>query len=100
MQDKEILDVITSNPNEEYRIIDESGRCFWGEVDEVSREQPTSDYTVISARMEPTDGLDSTAFLVGHPLPDESWMVNIHYFSSRLPTTERVERVEPSTGDS
>ena len=94
MQDKEILETITSNPNEEYCVIDGAGRCFSAEVDEVSREQPTSDYSVISARMYPIDGLDSTALLVGHPLQDSSWELILHYFSESLPMVESVERVE------
>ena len=95
MKDKEILETIASNPDKEYEVVDGAGRCFSAEVDEVSSEQPTSDYSVISARMDPIDGLDSTALLVGHPIPDESlWDLNLHYFSESLPMVESVERVE------
>ena len=103
MQNKEILDVITSNPNEEYRIIDESGRCFWAVPEKIVCEDTEENHTVISVRMSVRDGIDSEALLVGYPLPDGSgWSVNLHYFAPRLPEMESVDEVTPSdrlTGD-
>ena len=94
MQDKEILETIASHPDKEYEVVDGSGRRFWAEVGEVERVEPADDYTVISARMMPTDGIDGTALLVGHLLQDSSWELNLHYFSESLPMVESVERVE------
>lgn len=98
MKDKEILETIASHPDKEYEVVDGSGRRFWAEVGEVERVEPADDYTVISARMMPTDGIDGTALLVGHPLPDSSWELNLHYLNPRLPTVERVETLEMVEG--
>ena len=94
MQDKEILETIASHPDKEYEVVDGSGRRFWAVPVRIERVEPADDYTVISARMMPTDGIDGTALLVGHLLQDSSWELNLHYFSESLPMVESVERVE------
>jgi len=95
MKGQKILDVLASNPEEEITIVDGSGRRFLAEIGNIEREQPSDEHTVISVRLEPTAGIDSTAVLIGYTLPaSENWMLNLHYRSLRLPEMERVDQVE------
>lgn len=95
MNGQEILDVLASNPEEEITIVDGSGRRFLAEIKNIEREEPSDEHTVISVRLEPTAGIDSTAVLIGYTLPaSENWMLNLHYRSLRLPEMERVDQVE------